>query len=53
MAGQRLSGQVVLAFIVLCGGALGGGIYYLLKTQPAGSAGPATAPAAASTQAAP
>ncbi|MCA9545876.1 MAG: hypothetical protein KC613_15840 [Myxococcales bacterium] len=34
----RLPGWVVLAFIALCAGAIGGGIYYLLQTQPPGSA---------------
>lgn len=35
--GRRLPGWVVLAFIALSAGAIGGGIYYLLQTQPPGS----------------
>ena len=35
---RRLPGWAVLVFIFVCAGAIGGGIYYLLKTQPPGSA---------------
>lgn len=37
MSEKRVSGGVVLLAVALAIGALGGGIYYLVKTNPPGS----------------